>query len=239
MEFLLNDGDENPPGNHVISQGLRGEVQKSVSSPAEGTRTIGSLRPRTPLLDTEREIAVFDSGNTGKDSSCEKFSIKRASNHFDDDDDSPSFDSCRQKVEYSREGFDFTIDDCNNTPHVDNVENIGKGEDDFAANDVSMRQSSVDASVDDQKEAAINDSVNEVQSETGSGEDDVDQDHHQAGVERAETDEERIARELAESEALAWQMMQQEADNAYHMQLEYMRNNQDNMSAEDYAHLLR
>ena len=30
---------------------------------------------------------------------------------------------------------------------------------------------------------------------------------------------------------------QQEQDNAYHMQLEYMRNNQDNMSAEDYEAL--
>ena len=55
----------------------------------------------------------------------------------------------------------------------------------------------------------------------------------------AETDEERVARELAESEALAVELLQQESQEAYRIQMEFIRENADNISSEDYAVMQR
>jgi len=52
-----------------------------------------------------------------------------------------------------------------------------------------------------------------------------------------ETDAQRIERELHESEQLAYAMMREEAEQAYTMQLEFMRDNANNLSAEDLAAL--
>ena len=51
-----------------------------------------------------------------------------------------------------------------------------------------------------------------------------------------ETDEERVAREMAESERLAWGMMQQEANDAYEQQMQAMREMQASgaLSQEDF-----
>lgn len=48
-----------------------------------------------------------------------------------------------------------------------------------------------------------------------------------------ESEEERIAREIRESEAYAWELMRQESMSAYQQQLQYMQENADGISAED------
>ena len=55
--------------------------------------------------------------------------------------------------------------------------------------------------------------------------------------EPVETTDERVAREMEESERLAYEMMREEAQSAYEMQMEFMRANSDTMSAEDFAAL--
>jgi hypothetical protein len=57
----------------------------------------------------------------------------------------------------------------------------------------------------------------------------------QEAEEEEESEDAKVARELAESEALAWQMMQEESQHAYDMQMQYMQEHANNMSAEDYA----
>ncbi len=52
-----------------------------------------------------------------------------------------------------------------------------------------------------------------------------------------ETDEQKLARELHESEQLAYSMMREEAEQAYTMQMEFMRENASNLSDEDLAAL--
>jgi len=62
----------------------------------------------------------------------------------------------------------------------------------------------------------------------------------QAGVaaeERVETEAERRAREERESEQLVWEMMRQEAQQAYDMQMLFMQEHADSLSAEDLAAL--
>jgi hypothetical protein len=58
-----------------------------------------------------------------------------------------------------------------------------------------------------------------------------------AELETLETEEQRLARELHESEQLAYAMMREEAEQAYTMQMEFMRENASNLSAEDLAAL--
>jgi len=56
-------------------------------------------------------------------------------------------------------------------------------------------------------------------------------------LEALETDEQKLARELHESEQLAYSMMREEAEQAYTMQMEFMRENASNISDEDLAAL--
>ena len=57
------------------------------------------------------------------------------------------------------------------------------------------------------------------------------------GVKRDESDEERMQREIEESEALARQLMAEEAMASYAMSTEYLRENADQFSSEDFAAL--
>lgn len=60
---------------------------------------------------------------------------------------------------------------------------------------------------------------------------------YQQEQEGDETEEERIQREMEESEALARRMMAEEAIATYHMSIENLRNNADHFSEEDLAAL--
>lgn len=67
-------------------------------------------------------------------------------------------------------------------------------------------------------------------------EDDCDS-GNEVEVAYVETEQERIQREIEESERLCWEMMQQESMEAYNMQVNYMRENSEGMSEEDRATL--
>ena len=246
MEFLVReDANEN---SLEVSRVQSAEVHKAQASPAEGALSV-VLRPRTPLLDTD--AAINDGVNGSKESSCEKFAIKRASHHFDDDDDGrPVLDSSRQKLDYNSEGFDFNVCTTYDSPQIGGI-GVRMNEDDQTMNqkeedgegstggiDINLSGESNTSGLTVSNEIINGNSLGDARTQNDEETtEDQDQEQNAAAPAREETEDERISRELRESEALAWQMMQQEADNAYHMQLEYMRNNADNMSAEDYAAL--
>jgi hypothetical protein len=52
-------------------------------------------------------------------------------------------------------------------------------------------------------------------------------------AESNETDEQRIRRENEESERLCWEMMREESENAYRVQMEFINSSSNGMSAED------
>lgn len=54
-----------------------------------------------------------------------------------------------------------------------------------------------------------------------------------ASVESNETDEQRIRRENEQSERLCWEMMREESENAYRVQMEFINSSSNGMSAED------
>lgn len=57
--------------------------------------------------------------------------------------------------------------------------------------------------------------------------------HDSESEEREETEEERINREIAESERYAWELMQEESRQAYQMQVDFISQNANQMSEED------
>jgi hypothetical protein len=52
-------------------------------------------------------------------------------------------------------------------------------------------------------------------------------------AESSETDDQRIRRENEESERLCWEMMREESENAYRVQMEFINSGSNEMSAED------
>ena len=78
----------------------------------------------------------------------------------------------------------------------------------------------------------------EIQSpSTPNPQDQDDDDDDDDDVNEEETEEQRIQREIEESEALARQMMAEEAMATYHMSIENLRNNAEHFSEEDLAAL--
>ena len=72
------------------------------------------------------------------------------------------------------------------------------------------------------------DAGNQVQEETV-----VQEEKSESEEERTETEGERIAREERESEQLAWEMMNQESQELYDLQMQFMRENTEGMNEED------
>jgi hypothetical protein len=57
----------------------------------------------------------------------------------------------------------------------------------------------------------------------------------EAVIEATETDEERLQREMEESERFAWELMREESESAYQQQMEFMQQNATQMSSDDFA----
>jgi hypothetical protein len=221
MQFILDEGPaaENSGLSQRPVSPRNLDDKKAYTSSNSGAGEGGALRPRTPLTSTtdgssgvkltsaEVSLRVM--------SSSQEHATSRAAADSPKDED--SFQIHRQgvndslslsRIEYSVESF-----------RDDSREGEGLApseDDDTETESVEARSDTFDNSVRDEDHNADTTDVDTPQEES---------------------EDARIARELAESEALAWQMMQQEADNAYHLQMEYMRNNRDQMSQEDYEAL--
>ena len=192
------------------------DEKKVTSSTSSGAGDSGALRPRTPLSSTtdggsgvnlSSEASIPYTGSSQK----EKANLGAAGDSPIDED---SFRIHRQDLNssLSQSRIEYSVEGFD----------ISREEEDLAPSSGDAEFVEAETEAEETHSAASESPTTAVIDENAPQE---------------ESEDARIARELAESEALAWQMMQQEADNAYHMQMEYMRTNRDNMSQEDYEAL--
>ena len=224
MQFLLDNGSA--AENSGLSQrpvSPRDLDNKKVNTSSNsGTGESGALRPRTPLT------ATIDGGSGVKTQSPEASSIAvsfsqeratlRAAGDSPIDDDSFHIHSKGVRPNSNLSRIECSLEEYHISHEGEGIE-FAVGGEDIDTETETVEEGSV----------ALNDSDARDEGNTTSI---IDE-----GTPQEESEEARITRELAESEALAWQIMQQEADNAYHMQMEYMHNNRDQMSQEDYEAL--
>ena len=224
--------------------GSGGKLNKSTTAPSPGSRSILNESPKANLLTYNATV-----GNTSSPSSSSDFDhvfrLRSISDihvrHADALGSTPA-------TIFDTNGFD-ALD--NSSSPIMEPTNINAFESSPATATTKVTTTTATAEKEDDSHRATEEEysytgIGASITQTEEGETKEQEDSMEFPVEAAEagsplvaqeTDDERIARELAESERLAYAMMQEEAANAYNMQMEFMRANADVLSQEDFAAL--
>jgi hypothetical protein len=114
------------------------------------------------------------------------------------------------------------------TSPIQNVDSKGSSKDDSYLFEEGDRTSQIQNS--DRKPLFVNEAT--ILEEVGTSSPTVNNSDSDS-AESGETDEQRIRRENEESERLCWEMMREESENAYRLQMEFINSSSNEMSAED------
>jgi len=135
------------------------------------------------------------------------------------------FDSTTSHMSFERNDIlEEPTNTCNDNDEDDSNEIEGLDQTVFrVANDISSHDNNNESDTNEEADRSNNSTVDYI----------VD-DHNNTVIVNESTPE-RIAREERESQELAWELMRQDNLEVYSMQMQFMQDNADNLSAEDFA----